>query len=126
MQAIKQAHTPRCCQGNKGGQVMTSFNDLDKQYKKTLEYLSFNLDSAANSKTNPSHAIWLDHPTLVRWLCSSSREFVQDFKRTAEKTSLSEEERREVERWNSDLQIDLQYITALNTLSENIWRKIRI
>ena len=58
---------------------MITFIDVEKKYKQAVDCMAFNEEAALNENSNPSHATWINHPTLARWLYGSTREFFEDY-----------------------------------------------
>ncbi len=55
-----------------------TFKSLERKYEIAKECMASNLETIENPNY-PEHAIWIHHPTMVRWLYGSSQEFAKEF-----------------------------------------------
>ncbi len=61
---------------------MITFDDLKRNYEVARECMTANFDATQNPNY-PSHAVWIVHSTMVRWLYGSSRELFKNFEEEA-------------------------------------------
>lgn len=94
-----------------------SFQDVEKKYHTARECILSNI-SSINNPIYPSHAAWIDIPTMARWLYGSSKEFLEDYKRTSARLAPRQEEQNcLINLWENELCL------LLGTAQEAIRRK---
>ena len=80
-----------------------TFDEMKKKYYRTMECIISNRESALHPETNPTHATWIHHPTLVRWLYGSSQEFLEEFDQLTINYKGSSEEDMQIAQWKRSL-----------------------
>ena len=79
---------------------MITFTDLEKKYLQAVECMAYNEQAALDEESNPSHATWIHHPTLVRWFYGSSKEWVKDYAELSGKfQNPTQEQRKQMSTW---------------------------